>query len=36
VTVRYLKRVRAHLGNIASSVVMPIHKIDYFDEKWKR
>lgn len=34
--VRYLKRVSAHLGNIASSVVMPIHKIDYFDEKWER
>jgi len=33
---RYLKRVSAHLGNIASSVVMPIHKIDYFDEKWHR
>jgi phosphate transport system protein len=36
VTVRHLKRVSAHLGNIASSVVMPIHKIDYFDEKWDR
>ena len=35
-TARYLKRVSAHLGNIASSVVMPIHKIDYFDEKWHR
>ena len=33
---RYLKRVSAHLGNIASSVVMPIHKLDYFDEKWER
>jgi phosphate uptake regulator len=33
---RFLKRVSAHLGNIASSVVMPIHKIDYFDEKWHR
>jgi phosphate uptake regulator len=32
--VRYLKRVCAHLGNVASSVVMPVHKIDYFDEKW--
>ena len=32
---RFLKRVNAHLGNIASSVVMPLHKIDYFDEKWK-
>ena len=33
---RFLKRVNAHLGNIASSVVMPLHKIDYFDEKWNR
>ncbi len=32
---RFLKRVNAHLGNVASSVVMPLHKIDYFDEKWK-
>jgi phosphate uptake regulator len=31
---RFLKRVNAHLGNVASSVVMPLHKIDYFDEKW--
>ena len=30
---RFLKRVDAHLGNVASSVVMPLHKIDYFDEK---
>ena len=30
---RYLKRVSAHLGNLASSIVMPIHKLDYFDEK---
>lgn len=31
---RHMKRISAHLGNIASSVVMPVHKIDYFDEKW--
>ena len=31
---RFLKRVNAHLGNVASTVVMPLHKIDYFDEKW--
>jgi len=31
---RHLKRISAHLGNIASSVIMPVHKIDYFDEKW--
>ena len=30
---RYLKRVSAHLGNMASSLVMPLHKLDYFDEK---
>jgi len=33
--IRFLKRVSGHLGNIASSVVMPVHKIDYFDEKWE-
>ena len=31
-TSRYLKRVSLHLTNIASSVVMPLHRIDYFDE----
>ncbi|MHC5057981.1 MAG: phosphate signaling complex PhoU family protein, partial [Planctomycetota bacterium] len=31
---RYLKRVSAHLGNLASSLVMPLHKLDYFDEEW--
>lgn len=31
---RYLKRVSAHLGNVASSLVMPLHKLDYYDEKW--
>lgn len=30
---RYQKRVAAHLGNIASSLVMPLHKLDYFDEE---
>lgn len=35
-TVRHLKRISAHLGNIASAVVMPIHKIDYYDPKWHR
>ena len=29
---RFLKRISAHLGNIASTVVMPLHKIDYYDE----
>ncbi len=31
---RHLKRICAHLSNISSSVVMPLHKLDYFDEKW--
>lgn len=31
---RFHKRVAAHLGNIASSLVMPIHKLDYFDEEY--
>lgn len=30
---RYYKRFAAHLGNIASSLVMPIHKLDYADEE---
>ncbi len=30
---RYLKRVSAHLANIASSTVMPLHKLDFLDEK---
>ncbi len=29
---RYVKRVVAHLTNVLSAVVMPIDKIDYFDE----
>jgi phosphate uptake regulator len=29
---RYYKRFGAHLGNIATSLVMPTHKLDYFDE----
>ena len=33
-TYRHMKRISAHLGNIASSIIMPVHKIDYFDEKW--
>jgi phosphate transport system protein len=31
-SLRYMKRVHAHLCNIASSVVQPVHKIDYLDE----
>lgn len=30
---RYFKRLAAHLTNIASSVVLPISELDYFDEK---
>jgi phosphate transport system protein len=30
---RYLKRIALHLTNIASSVVMPLHRLDYVDEE---
>jgi len=30
---RFLKRIISHLGNISTSVSMPVHKLDYFDEK---
>ncbi len=30
---RFYKRLGAHLVNILSSVVMPLHKVDFFDEK---
>lgn len=30
---RYLKRIALHLTNVASSVVMPLHRLDYFDEE---
>jgi phosphate uptake regulator len=29
---RYYKRIGAHVLNILSSVVMPLHKLDYYDE----
>jgi phosphate transport system protein len=32
-TARYLKRIALHLTNVASSVVMPLHRLDYFDEE---
>lgn len=32
-TARYFRRVAAHAGNIATAVVMPLHKLDFFDEK---
>jgi phosphate uptake regulator len=30
---RYYKRIECHLLNILSGVVMPLHKLDYYDEK---
>jgi phosphate uptake regulator len=30
---RYFKRTAAHLANIATSVILPITDLDYFDEK---
>ncbi|MBN3039852.1 MAG: phosphate uptake regulator PhoU [Candidatus Omnitrophica bacterium] len=30
---RYFKRIAAHLANIATSVILPISDLDYFDEK---
>lgn len=29
---RYYKRIGAHLLNVLTGVVMPLHKLDYFDE----
>ena len=29
---RYYKRIQAHLLNVLSGVVMPLHKLDYYDE----
>jgi phosphate uptake regulator len=29
---RYYKRIAAHILNVLSSVVMPLHKLDYYDE----
>ena len=29
---RYFKRIGGHLLNVISSVIMPLHKVDYFDE----
>jgi phosphate transport system protein len=31
---RYYKRIEAHLLNVLSGVVMPLHKLDYFDERY--
>lgn len=30
---RYLKRIVAHTMNVLTSLVMPIHRLDYYDEK---
>jgi len=32
-TARYFKRTMAHLVNIATSVILPLSEIDYFDER---
>jgi len=32
---RYFKRTTAHLSNIATSVILPLSDLDYFDEKRK-
>lgn len=32
---RHFKRIAAHLTNIATSVVLPVSNLDYFDEKRK-
>jgi phosphate transport system protein len=29
---RYYKRIQSHLMNVLSGVVMPLHKLDYYDE----
>jgi len=30
---RYLKRITAHSMNVISSLVLPVHRLDYYDEK---
>ncbi|MFP6683412.1 MAG: hypothetical protein VB934_01815, partial [Polyangiaceae bacterium] len=30
---RFYKRIDSHLLNLLSGVIMPLHKLDYFDEK---
>jgi hypothetical protein len=29
---RFYKRIGGHVLNVLSSVVMPLHKVDYYDE----
>ena len=31
---RFYKRIGAHVLNVLSSVVMPLHKLDYYDERY--
>ena len=31
-TARYFKRVASHAANIVTSIVMPLDKLDFFDE----
>jgi phosphate uptake regulator len=33
---RFLKRITAHLGNIATSVVVPVDRLDFWDERQDR
>lgn len=33
---RYFKRLAAHLTNIATSVVLPLNELDYYDERRKK
>ena len=33
---RYFKRIAAHLANIATSVILPVSDLDFFDEKLRR
>lgn len=30
---RFYKRIQSHLQNVLTSVVMPLHKLDYYDER---
>ena len=30
---RYIKRISAHLMNVLTSLVMPVHRLDFYDEK---
>ncbi|HPF13660.1 MAG: PhoU domain-containing protein [Planctomycetes bacterium] len=32
-TIRYFKRVVSHIGNVVSSVVMPLDKLDFYPDK---